>query len=274
LGREEDRVNDFYDRLSPFYHLIYPDWEASVAWQAERLQSIIQRRWGEGAKTILDVSCGIGTQSIGLAARGFDVTASDLSPAAVARARREAEARGLSVRLSVCDMREVHRHHGGGFDVVISADNSVPHLLGDEEILVALRAMQACLRPGGGCVITMRAYDREERGKGLIKPYGMREVEGKRYFIWQVWDFEGEQYTLSLYFIEDDQESGEATTHVMRSRYYAIHPDHLLKLMERAGFEAVARLDDAFFQPVLVGTKSVNECRAAPPDDPLAPASA
>lgn len=248
-------MSAFYDQLSPFYHLIYPDWEAGIAWQAECLKDIIQSQWGSEAKSILDVSCGIGTQSLGLAALGFDVKASDLSPEAVARAKEEANARGLEIHFSVCDMREADRHHGGGFDVVLSADNSVPHLLSDEEILIALRAMYTCLRPGGGCIISLRAYDKEERGRGLVKPYGVREVEGKRYLIWQVWDFEEEQYALSMYFIEDDQKSGAAKTHVMRSRYYAITPDHLLGLMEEAGFEDAAQLDEVFFQPVLVGTK-------------------
>lgn len=248
-------MNDFYDQLSPFYHLIYPDWEASIVRQAEGLTTIVQTYWGEGVKRVLDVSCGIGTQSIGLAARGFDVTASDVSAPAVTRARKEAEKRHLSVPFSVCDMRAAHVHHGGGFDVVISVDNSIPHLLTDEDILAALRSMLACLVDGGGCVITIRPYDKEQRGKGLIKPYGIREEAGHRYLLWQVWDFEGEQYALSMYLIDDDLNSGAAKTYVMRSRYYAIHPNHLMELMEQAGFQDVARFDDGFFQPVLIGTR-------------------
>jgi len=44
-------------------------------------------------------------------------------------------------------------------------------------------------------------------------------------------------------------------THAMRSRYYAISPCKVLTLMEEAGFAAVKRLDDVFYQPVLIGTK-------------------
>ena len=249
-------MNAFYDQLSPFYHLIYNDWEAGIAQQAKALSQIIYGQWGRSTKSVLDVSCGIGTQSIGLAALGFRVTGSDLSPEAVERAKREATSRGLAVSFSTCDMRYIDTRHGADFDVVLSGDNSVPHLLCDGDILLALHGMHACLRPGGGCVITIRDYDREERGKGIVKPYGIREEDGKRYLIWQVWDFEGEQYTLSIYFIEDDKVSGTAKTHVMRSRYYAISPGHLLALMERAGFADVKRLDGVFFQPVLVGTKT------------------
>lgn len=40
----------------------------------------------------------------------------------------------------------------------------------------------------------------------------------------------------------------------MRSRYYAISPNHLVELMKIAGFIGVQRLDDAYFQPVVLGT--------------------
>lgn len=252
---QEELVLDFYGQLSPFYHLIYADWEDSIAWQAERLRQIIHRQWGAQIAAVLDVSCGIGTQALGLARLGFQVTASDLSPAAIARAQTEAAQRQLHIPFSVCDMRQAFQHHGGGFDLVISCDNSVPHLLSDDDIRRALEAMHACLRPGGGCLLTIRAYDKEARGRGIVKPYGVRQEGGKRYVIFQVWDFEGEQYALSMYFIEDDMQSAAVTTHVMRSHYYAISPHHLRELMAQSGFVDVQRLDEAFYQPVLVGTK-------------------
>jgi hypothetical protein len=42
----------------------------------------------------------------------------------------------------------------------------------------------------------------------------------------------------------------------MRSRYYAIAPDRIAALMAEAGFDRVERLDEMFFQPVLVGTRT------------------
>ena len=74
-------VERFYDELAPFYHLIFPDWEASIQRQAESLDGVIRERWGEGRLSILDVACGIGTQALGLAALGHRVTASDISAA-------------------------------------------------------------------------------------------------------------------------------------------------------------------------------------------------
>lgn len=252
-------IENFYDQLAPFYPLIYGDWQGAIEQQATLLATIIQNVWGAQAKTILDTSCGIGTQALGLAAKGYYVTASDLSAEEIKRARIEAQKRGLAIPFSVCDMRHLQQHHQAKFDVVISCDNSVPHLLSDRDILQALRAFYACTRLGGGCLITMRDYDQEPKGQGLVKPYGIREVDGKRYLVFQVWDFDGPHYDLSFYFLEDDLQSGMTKTHVMRSRYYALSPNHMMKLMEMAGFTNIQRLDEAFFQPVLIGMKN-NGC--------------
>jgi SAM-dependent methyltransferase len=184
------------------------------------------------------------------------VTASDLSAKEIDRAQQEAKARNLDIHFSVCDMRAVYDHHQTQFDVVLSCDNSIPHLLSDADILTALEQMYACTRPGGGCILTIRDYDQEPRGTGIVKPYGMREDKGKRYFVFQVWDFVGDIYNLSMYFVEDNQQFNQATTTVMRSRYYAVSPYHLMKLMEQVGYHAVTRLDHQFFQPVLIGTRN------------------
>jgi hypothetical protein len=151
-------------------------------------------------------------------------------------------------------MRAVHDHRGRQFDVVIACDNSIPHLLNDDEIMLGLRQMYDCTRPGGGCLLTVRDYDREERGTGLFKPYGVRERDGKRYVIFQVWDFQGEVYDLAMYFAADDGGDRPAT-HIMRTKYYAIGTGRLLELMRRAGFASVERLDGRFYQPVLVGSR-------------------
>ncbi len=249
-------MDDFYDRLAPFYDLIFLDWDATMERQAEHLAEIIQERWGIGVRTVLDVACGIGTQSIGLAKKGLVVTASDLSVGAVERAKVEARQRGVEIDFSVCDMRAAYDHHSRQFDVVIACDNSIPHLLNDDEILLALRQMYDCTRPGGGCIVTVRDYDQEERGTGLVKPYGVRDRDSKRYVIFQVWDFHGEVYDLAMYFVVDDGGS-KPETHVMRSNYYAIGTSRLLDLMRRAGFASVERLDGKFYLPVLVGTREV-----------------
>jgi SAM-dependent methyltransferase len=249
-------MSDFYDRMASLYHLIYPDWDESIERQAGQLTGIIRERWGGGTKTLLDVSCGIGTQALGLAQRGFVVTASDLSVGAISRARVEAQRRALQIDFSVCDMRAVHDHHRRQFDVVLSGDNSITHLMSDDDLLLALRQLYDCTRPGGGCLLTVRDYDREGRGVGLVKPYGVRQEGGQRYVLFQVWDFVDQRvYDMAMYFVVDDRTSAQLVTHVLRTQYHAVGTDHLLALMRRAGFTKVERLDGCFYQPVLVGDR-------------------
>ncbi|WP_309246574.1 class I SAM-dependent methyltransferase [Ramlibacter montanisoli] len=47
---------------------------------------------------MLDAACGIGTQVLGLAEKGYELTASDLSPGALERLRQELHRRGLQAR--------------------------------------------------------------------------------------------------------------------------------------------------------------------------------
>jgi SAM-dependent methyltransferase len=247
---------DFYDKLAPYYHLVYRDWDTAITSQAACLARLIRENWGGRTESVLDASCGIGTQAIGLAGLGFCVTASDISAPAIERARGEALRRDAQISFSICDMRCAHSHHRRLFDLVISCDNSITHLLTEQEIESALQQLFLCTKPGGGCLLSVRNYDAEERGQGIIKPYGVRDAGEGRYLVFQVWDFEGERYDLAMYFVEDDQRSDELRTHVFRARYFAISPNRILELMEHAGFTSVKRIDDQYFQPVLIGTRA------------------
>jgi cyclopropane fatty-acyl-phospholipid synthase-like methyltransferase len=182
------------------------------------------------------------------------VTASDLSTGEIDRAKEEAEKRKLNITFSVCDMQKAFEHHAAQFDVVISCDNSVPHLLTDDHILTAFKQFYECTRPGGGCIITVRDYEKEDLSVQQIKPYGIREKRGVRWLAWQVWDPHPPTYDVTMYMIEDRGES-DCQTHVMRSVYYAVGIPTLMRLMGEAGFTRIRRQDKGFFQPVIMGER-------------------
>jgi hypothetical protein len=85
-----------------------------------------------------------------------------------------------------------------------------------------------------------------------VQPYGDRVYAGRRYRVRQVWTWQGPHYDLALEIAPLD--STEATT-ILKSRYLAIPVAQVAELMRRAGFDFVHRLNDRFFQPVLVGTR-------------------
>lgn len=87
------QVVDFYDGFAADYHLVYgDDWESAVERHGEALARLIRGLRPE-ALDVLDCSCGIGTQAIGLARRGYRVHGTDLSPRRRARPGRGGAAR-------------------------------------------------------------------------------------------------------------------------------------------------------------------------------------
>jgi SAM-dependent methyltransferase len=247
-------VRTFYDELAPLYHLVYEDWESSVARQGATLASLITEQWGVGARTILDAALGIGTQALGLLARGFRVTGSDLSAGAVTRARREAALRGSPLVSLVADFRALPVR-SSTFDVVLVCDNALPHLDSEADIQEALAECFRCARRGGGCLISMRNYESPPpQGTVEVRPYGERLWAGRRYHLRQIWTWRGPRYDLSFEIVPAGV---DAEAIVLKTSYLAISVERVGGLMRAAGFEGVRRVDGRFFQPVLVGTRPI-----------------
>src|SRR5262245_43282081 len=162
--------------MSGFYHLLFPErFEKSLQQHGQIFAALIRTSLGPNAQKVLDVSCGIGTQALGLARLGYQVTASDISPAAVARARREAAARGLTIAFSVADMREARRCHRDRYDVVLSADSAIQHVLSEDEILRTFEGFYQLTTEGGGCIVTARDFEMENPREGYARLYRIRE---------------------------------------------------------------------------------------------------
>lgn len=245
-------VRTFYDELAPRYHLVYEDWEASAARQGSALASLIAEHW-PAARSVLDVAVGIGTQALGLAARGYTVVGSDLSPAAVRRAAAEASRRGLRLPCTAADFRALPARSASA-DVVLACDNALPHLESEFEIGHALAEWFRLARPGGGCLLSMRDYGTAPPpGTVDVHPYGERTWEGRRYAVRQVWTWQGPRHELTLEIAPAD-EGGAAAT-LATASYLAIPPARVEELMRTAGFVGVERLDGRFFQPVLIGSR-------------------
>lgn len=250
-----DEVQGFYDSLTAHYHLLFADWDAAVRRQGAVLDRLIADLAGSGRKRILDAACGIGTQAIGLALQGHEVTGTDLSPAAVARAGREAARLGAALYVRAADLRCVQESVQGPFDVVCVLDNALPHLRGDGEIASALRALAELLAPGGLLLASVRDYDTllTERPR-LVQPRVLEEADGYR-IVFQVWDWDGDgaSYAVHQYLVQHGT-AGTPQARVFSGRYWPVTRARLSALAEGADFAAYRWFDpDAtgFHQPIL-----------------------
>ena len=253
-NKVSDSVERFYDDLAADYHNVYADWESGIERQASVLDQLIQCESLASASVVLDCSCGIGTQAIGLAQRGYNVFASDLSSRAVARAESEAAKRGLNVRFAVADVRELQCAFDQKFDVVISCDNSLPHLLTDEDLTLALRNIRHVLTDKGLFVASIRDYDRllaEKPSYVVMNPGGTHEEE---VIVFQIWDWSKESDTYLLRLSIMNQAAGEWRVKEIRTRYRAIRRSELTAALEAVGFEKVAwhqPEQSGYFQPIV-----------------------
>lgn len=229
----------FYDTLAADYHLLFGDWWTSAQRQGDVLGGLLRRHGVHPPARVLDCTCGIGTQALPLARQGYRVVGSDISQHAVERARSEARMRDIDVQLITADVRRVADVAGQGFDTVISTDNSLPHLLTDNDLAEALASIRRCLQPGGLLMASTRDYDAlvRDRVAGVVPTE--HDVDGQRWIVGQAWTWAADHKTVQIsLFLLVQQERGW-TTEVLTTTYRALLRSELTTALIAAGFEDV-----------------------------------
>jgi SAM-dependent methyltransferase len=178
----------------------------------------------EGGRA-LDVACGTGRAFQPLLRRGWRIQGCDLSPAMLERAAEEG---GDQVSLQVADMRDLPRF--GEFDLVLSLNDSVNYLLGDDDLVAALTGMKANLAEHG--LLLFDVNSRSAYGSGYAWDREI-EHEGSRW----VWAGRGE-VAPSVFEAEISGDRLEPSRHLERFR-----PEHeVLEAMRSAGIQPLASL--------------------------------
>ncbi|MBQ3108545.1 MAG: class I SAM-dependent methyltransferase, partial [Clostridia bacterium] len=124
-----DITQTFYDSLASQYDKLFQNWRSATREQAVILNALFEKNGFDRSAKILDCACGIGTQAIGLAELGYDVTASDLSEGALAQAKARAAEEQLKIRFERADFCTLEESFTEQFDIVICMDNALPHML-------------------------------------------------------------------------------------------------------------------------------------------------
>jgi glycine/sarcosine N-methyltransferase len=242
----------FYDELAGDYDALHVDWADSVRWQGELLDALIRSELGDAPQRVLDCSCGIGTQAIGLALAGHDVLATDLSPLAVERAAREAAAMGTTLATGVADFTRLPEQVAGRFACVLACDNAVAHLLSDEDLARFAASVAAKLEPDGLALVSLRDYAPlvAERTPGHPVRVGPGTIS---FQVWD-WDDEGRTYELAQFTLRGEGETWQ--TACRRIRLRALLRDELCGALTDAGLEDVrwrTPEDSGYYQPIVTG---------------------
>ena len=248
-------ADQFYDRLSGSYHLLYPDWDKAIAAHARVLSQVVEDNYGLAKGDVLDCACGIGTQALGLAALGYPVTGTDISRKAVARASREARRRGLeSARFEVADMRRLPTRFQDSFDVVLCCDNPFAHLLEPDDLRIALLAVRTALRSGGLLLASSRDYDKLLLGKPREMAFRHRTDGSRTCVVFQIWDWDSHEPTyVNRHFILTRRSRGWKTIETS-TKMRAYTRSEIADELEAAGFAEIkwhGTQETGYFQPMV-----------------------
>jgi SAM-dependent methyltransferase len=187
---------------------------------------LLPRLEGFGLRTgkLLDVACGTGRAFAPMLRRGWEITACDISPAMIAKAKEKHE--GAGIAFDVADMTKLPTY--GKFELVWALNDPVNYLLGDGDLQTALEAMGANLADDGllafDCNTLMLFRASFEPDTGL-----KRDAR---------WRWQGLGETDGIY---EAEVSGEGVaTHIHRERHYSV--PEVQQTMLNAGLEPVAAL--------------------------------
>ncbi|MGH3432216.1 MAG: class I SAM-dependent methyltransferase [Thermocrispum sp.] len=100
----------------------------------------------------LDLGCGTGTDTVYLATHGWDVTAVDMVPKALATARRNAAAAGVTARFIEGDVTRLHEL-GVGADYALLLDFGCFHTLPDDRRPAYVASVSHAAAPGANLLL-------------------------------------------------------------------------------------------------------------------------
>jgi len=247
------KIAALYDRIAPVYRQYYADYDQAVRKQGKDLSRLLFAE-GFGRADVLDCSCGIGTQAIGLALEGHSVTGCDISPASIDEAERNADLFGAPAHFFVADMRALPHDLSASHDAVVSCGNSIAHLISDEDMAAFLQGVSRTLRPGGVFLAALTDHENGTREEGVFyDAHVQRDADGKtvNFQLW-TWIEKGLTYICDDYTITDRADGTH--TEKVSAPFRIWRRAALFGLAEQYGFTGPAWLvpaDTGHHNPIL-----------------------
>ena len=259
MNTDQQKVTEQYSKISQHYNDWFSSpWPEPARVQGKEIDAIFRSFSLPDTCRVLDLTCGIGTQSTGLAMLGHNVTGIDISEGQITKAREEAKNidPDLPVHFTVGDASEPQKYTDGPFDVVISFGNSLPLLGSASAVSRSMAGMQRLLKEGGLLLVSMRDHSDLRARKPYLMGSG-RLNNGKRQGVWietGEWLDDGVRYISHVIFVLTQPEHEEH--HYPFPPLAALTPDEFLSILRQEGYENLKmEQSSAFSFPVFSGRK-------------------
>ncbi len=248
-------IQTFYNNLAAQYDKLFLDWRETTREQAKILDKIFKNNGFDKNASILDCACGIGTQAIGIAALGYNVTASDFSDGALVEAEKRAKENEVQICFKQADFCALSDTFTEKFDIVIAMDNALPHMLTSSDLENAIKSITEQINPNGIFVASIRDYDSLLMEKPPYSPTYIHKTDKGQRVSFQTWVWNGDNYKLTQYIV-DDHEILQVSK--FECEYRATRRDEMTSLLMVCGCSEVEwKFPDetGFYQPIVVARK-------------------
>ncbi len=244
----------FYDNLAPHYDKLFLDWQSTTHEEARILHKIFENKGFDNTAHILDCACGIGTQAIGLARLGYNVTASDISDNEIAEAKIRSSDANVKIHFENADFCALSKTFTEQFEIVIAMDNALPHMLSSTDLERAIKSITNQIKENGIFVGSIRDYDALLKDKPPCSPPYIHQTDKGQRVSFQTWDWHEDHYKLIQYII-DDSENLEVSK--FECEYRAILREELTNLFILNGCSVVWMVPEetGFYQPIVIARK-------------------
>ncbi len=245
----------FYDNLATQYDKLFLDWQSTTHEQATILNKLFQNNGFDNTAHILDCACGIGTQAIGLASLGYNVTASDISSGEIAEAKARAKNTNVKIRFENADFCALSKTFTELFDIVIAMDNALPHMLSSEDLERAIKSITNQIKENGIFVGSIRDYDALLKDKPPYSPPYIHKTDKGQRVSFQTWVWNDENYKLIQYIV-DDEDALQVSK--FECEYRATRREEMTNLFIKSGCKNVLWLfpkETGFYQPIVIARK-------------------
>lgn len=189
--------------------------------------------------SVLDLTCGTGSQVFYLTKRGYKVTGSDFSPALLEIARKRASKENVKVKFIDGDMRTLKV---AKFDAAITMFNAVGHLT-KIDFETAMRNIRGNLKPGG--IYVFDIYNLSAMTDGAVNDLAMDSTKTANSTTIHNVQYStldrksGLLTSYDEYTIQKIAQKPEQLSHKFTLQIYT--PNELKDMLSRNGFETISQ---------------------------------